>query len=176
MKRFTFLLFMTFVFFNLSLVYSAEQPQEYDQELDITLTAVKREIPHLINKRFPDLPTSEDFTRLNAALFIDWNLPRPLVQFHLTLGNLVFGQLDIPTAHSQSLDGKYHSDLYDLIREGHHAKIPLTWVPFCKDHETYVCIELRTENVCRFSSKFSGRVTTFSTWLKETFALKSLIN
>lgn len=174
MKHINFFLFIALIVLNLSPVYSAEHPKEADTELTVKLNAVKAKTSYLINKKFPDLPIPNDFNYLNAALtHTDWEVPRPLVEFHLTLGNLIFTDIDFPTAHyHKRIDGTNGSELLDFIREGHHAGVPKTWIPFCENHGVYVCIQLQTGEVSLFRSKSLSNVGTFSSWLEKTFKAK----
>jgi hypothetical protein len=174
MKGINFFLFIVFILFKLSPGYSAEQSEDADTEIRMKLNAIKAKTQNMINKKFPELPVLNDFNYLNAALtYTDCEVPRPLVEFHLILGNLVFAEIDLPTVHyGKQSDGTYGSALLDFIREGHHEGVPQTWIPFCQNHGAYVCIHMQTKEVRSYTSKLSSKSETFSSWLEKTFITK----
>jgi hypothetical protein len=175
MKKFKFFLLMAFFITLISCTHSCAQD---DQELEETLKQLK---PYacFTNPRFAELPTEEDINRLESALLQPgFKLPSSLKKYHLTLGNLIFSGVKIPTVHSVEVSGKYRSNLLDLIREGHEKgipyKMPEVWIPFAHDSEEYICMNLRTESVCYFSiiprlKKDKEEYPNLSVWLKEMF-------
>jgi hypothetical protein len=162
------------LFIFLSLSTSAQSAERRDDsDLRRIFERIKKEVNTLENRRHPELPTNQDIDQLQKALFPNGGDLAPCLRdFHSTLGNVVFS-VDFPTIHNNDASGQtYQSELLDFIHEGHDQKvvIPLTWLPFCRDGDAYVCLELGTSKIRYFSRSRHFKDEThdnFSAWLKQ---------